>query len=57
MKRVITAVLIALLRDRPRTRRRKLTFDGALRRALEVNNTIERPASEIDVAVAQANKD
>ncbi len=33
----------------------KLTFDGALQRALAVNNTIER--SQQDVAVAQSNKD
>jgi outer membrane protein len=33
----------------------KLTFDAALQRALEVNNTIERSAEEI--AFAQSNKD
>src|ERR1700754_3423205 len=33
----------------------KLTFDGALQRALEVNNTIER--AQQDVAIAQSNKD
>ena len=54
MKRVTTAVLIALL-SLPVAAQTKLTFDDALQRALEVNNTIER--SQQDVAVAQSNKD
>ena len=33
----------------------QLTFDGALRRALEVNNTVER--SRQDIAVAESQKD
>jgi outer membrane protein len=54
LKRVTTAVLIAFgaLTASAQT---KLTFDGALQRALEVNNTIER--SQQDIAVAQSNKD
>jgi outer membrane protein len=51
---VTTAVLIALFAI-PLAAQTKLTFDGALQRALEVNNTIER--SQQDVAVAQSNKD
>ena len=54
MKRVTIAVLIALAAI-PASAQTKLTFDGALQRALEVNNTIER--SQQDVAVAQSNKD
>mgnify|MGYP003575683823 CR=1 FL=1 len=54
MKRVTTAVLIALCTASVHAQT-KLTFDGALRRALEVNNTIER--SQQDVAIAQSNKD
>jgi len=54
LKRVTTAVLIALSAFAAHAQN-KLTFDGALRRALEVNNTIER--SQQDVAIAQSNKD
>jgi outer membrane protein len=51
---VIPAVLIALSAFAASAQTR-LTFDGALQRALEVNNTIER--SQQDVNVAQSNKD
>jgi outer membrane protein len=54
LKRVTTAVLIALCATTAFAQT-KLTFDGALQRALEVNNTIER--SQQDVAIAQSNKD
>lgn len=54
MKRVTTAVLIALFAVAA-SAQTKLTFDGALKRALEVNNTIER--SQQDVNIAQSNKD
>lgn len=54
MKRLTTAVLIALCAFAA-SAQNKLTFDGALRRALEVNNTIER--AQQDVAIAQSNKD
>jgi outer membrane protein len=54
LKRVTTAVLIALC-ALTASAQTKLTFDGALQRALEVNNTIER--SQQDIAVAQSNKD
>jgi outer membrane protein len=51
---VTTAVLIALFAVAA-SAQTKLTFDGALKRALEVNNTIER--SQQDVNIAQSNKD
>jgi outer membrane protein len=54
LKRVTTAILIALFAVTA-SAQTKLTFDAALQRALEVNNTIER--SQQDVAVAQSNKD
>ena len=54
MKRVTTAVSIVLFAVTA-SAQTKLTFDGAMRRALEVNNTIER--SEQDIAIAQSNKD
>lgn len=54
MKRGTIAVLIALGAFTA-SAQTKLTFDGAMRRALEVNNTIER--SQQDVLIAQANKD
>lgn len=51
MKRVSTAVLIALCAVTAGAQT-KLTFDGAMRRALQVNNIIERTREEIDVADA-----
>jgi outer membrane protein len=53
LKRVITAVLIALAGMTAQAQT-KLTFDGALRRALEVNNTIER--SREDIGIAESNR-
>jgi outer membrane protein len=52
LKRTITAVFIALtaLVSTAADAQTKLTFDGALRRALEVNNTIDRTREEIDIA-------
>ncbi|HYH05544.1 MAG TPA: TolC family protein [Thermoanaerobaculia bacterium] len=62
MKRASSAVLIALLASAAPghaqapagtpAAQTKLTFDGALRRALEVNTTIERAREEIGVAEA-----
>lgn len=51
MKRIITAVvvLICALTAGAQT---KLTFDGAMRRALEVNKTVERAREDVDVAEA-----
>lgn len=54
MKRVTTAVLIVLCAVSA-SAQTKLTFDAAMRRALEVNNTIERSVQ--DIAIAQSNKD
>jgi outer membrane protein len=54
LKRVITAVLIALSAGSI-SAQTKLTFDEALRRALEVNNTIERTRE--DVEIAESNRD
>ena len=51
MKRVTIAVWIALCAVSA-SAQTKLTFDGAMRRALEVNNIIERTREEIDVAEA-----
>lgn len=51
MKRIATAVLIALCATGVAGQTR-LTFDDALRRALEVNTTIESSREEIDVADA-----
>lgn len=52
MKEAITAVFIALtaLVTTSAAAQTKLTFDGAMRRALEVNNTIDRTRQEIDIA-------
>jgi outer membrane protein len=50
---VTTAVLIALCAATLQAQI-KLTFDGALRRALEVNNTIER--SREDIGIAESNR-
>ena len=54
MKRIfaVIAVLVCAITVYGQTR---LTFDGALRRALEVNNTVERSRQEI--AVAESQKD
>lgn len=54
MKQAITAVFIALtaLGTTSAQAQTKLTFDGAMRRALEVNNTIDRTRQEIDIAEA-----
>ncbi|HYC58750.1 MAG TPA: TolC family protein [Thermoanaerobaculia bacterium] len=54
MKRITTAVLIALCAESLSAQTR-LTFDAALERALEVNNTIERTREEIEIA--EANRD
>jgi outer membrane protein len=52
LKQAITAVFIALtaLVSTSAAAQTKLTFDGAMRRALEVNNTIDRTRQEIDIA-------
>jgi outer membrane protein len=52
LKEAITAVFIALtaLVTTSAAAQTKLTFDGAMRRALEVNNTIDRTRQEIDIA-------
>lgn len=58
MKRVTTAVLIALCAFTASAQTlstNRLTFDAAMQRALEVNNTIERSVQ--DIAIAQSNKD
>jgi len=54
LKRITTAVLIALCAESLSAQTR-LTFDAALERALEVNNTIERTREEIEIA--EANRD
>lgn len=54
MKRITTAVLLVLCAGSLSAQTR-LTFDAALKRALEVNNTIERTREEIEVA--EANRD
>ncbi|HEX2120149.1 MAG TPA: TolC family protein [Thermoanaerobaculia bacterium] len=54
MKRIIITTLIALCAAPAAWAQTKLTFDGALRRALEVNNTVE--TAREDVAVAQENR-
>ena len=50
----ITAVFLAAITTVPVLSQTKLTFDGALRRALEVNNVVERARE--DVSVAEENK-
>ncbi|HEV7765535.1 MAG TPA: TolC family protein [Thermoanaerobaculia bacterium] len=54
MKRLTAALWIALCAVTA-SAQTTLTFDAALQRALEVNNTIER--SQQDIAFAQSNKD
>ncbi|HVR40323.1 MAG TPA: TolC family protein [Thermoanaerobaculia bacterium] len=54
MKRLTTAVLL-LLAPAITSAQTKLTFDGALQRALEVNNSVER--SRHEVGIAKANKE
>lgn len=54
MKAITTTILIALCAAPAAWGQTKLTFDGALRRALEVNNTVE--TAREDVAVAQENR-
>jgi outer membrane protein len=54
LKRLTTAVLLALCATSVSAQTR-LTFQEALLRALEVNNTIERSRGDIDIA--QSNKD
>ncbi|HET8772139.1 MAG TPA: TolC family protein [Thermoanaerobaculia bacterium] len=55
MKRVIPAVLIAVLAMTVQAQTR-LTFDDALRRAMEVNNSVERQRQEIGIASAQRDQ-
>lgn len=58
MKRASIAALIALsavTASAQTLSTNRLTFDGAMRRALEVNNTIERSVE--DIAIAESNKD
>jgi len=54
LKRVVTAVVVlcCALTAGAQT---KLTFDGAMRRALEVNNIVERARYGVDVAEANKN--
>jgi outer membrane protein len=52
---VIPAILIAILAMTLNAQTR-LTFDGALRRAMEVNNTVERTREQIGVATAQRDQ-
>jgi outer membrane protein len=54
LKRLTAAIWIALCAVTA-SAQTTLTFDAALQRALEVNNTIER--SQQDIAFAQSNKD
>ncbi|MFL6244393.1 MAG: TolC family protein [Thermoanaerobaculia bacterium] len=54
LRPITSAVLIALCAVTA-SAQNKLTFDAAMRRALEVNNTIERSVQ--DIAIAQSNKD
>lgn len=54
MKR-LSAVLLLTLISTALSAQTRLTFDGALARAMEVNNTVERARGDIDVAVAQKN--
>ncbi|MGZ5432477.1 MAG: TolC family protein [Thermoanaerobaculia bacterium] len=55
MRRVIPAVLIAILAMTVHAQTR-LTFDGALRRAMEVNNSVERTREQIGIASAQRDQ-
>lgn len=55
MKRVIPAVLIAVLAMTVQAQTR-LTFGDALRRAMEVNNSVERQRQEIGIASAQRDQ-
>jgi outer membrane protein len=52
---VIPAVLIAVLAMTVEAQTR-LTFDGALRRAMEVNNSVERTREDIGIASAQRDQ-
>lgn len=52
MKRILAATLL-LLSAGAVTAQTRLTFDDALRRALEVNNAVERARAEIGAAEAQ----
>jgi outer membrane protein len=54
LKRVIPAVLLAVAAVSASAQTR-LTFDGALARAMEVNNTVERIRT--DVGIAEATRD
>jgi len=55
LKRVITAVGIAVC-ALTASAQTKLTFDGALARALEVNNTVERARQDVTFASAQKDQ-
>ena len=55
MKRIIPGVLAALLAASVNAQTR-LTFDGALRRALEVNNSVERTREDVNLAGAQRDQ-
>jgi outer membrane protein len=55
LKRVIPAVLVAVIAMTAQAQTR-LTFDEALRRAMEVNNSVERQRQEIGIATAQKDQ-
>lgn len=51
----MTTLLVLVLAAGSAAAQTKLTFDGAMRRALEVNNTVERARE--DIGVAEATRD
>jgi len=55
LKRIITMIVIALAAITANAQT-TLTFDGALRRALEVNNSVEQSRENIGVAAAQKSQ-
>jgi outer membrane protein len=55
LKSIITAIVIALSAVTANAQT-TLTFDGALRRALEVNNSVEQSRENIGVATAQKSQ-
>ncbi len=52
LKRTVFSLFIVISSATAALAQTRLTFDGALRRALEVNNTVEQSRSEIQVATA-----
>ena len=54
MKRLFIPLTITLCAW-PLAAQTKLTFDGALRRALEVNNPVERAREDVGIAQEQRN--